>query len=310
MSVCLICLGESPPDDSGGRYHRACLRQLFGVEEAPRIDLDLLHLPARIQPEIGKMSISGMQRKALMRLSKDRSCLEVADKSSRYILKPQLERYSHVPENEHVSMRIAVLAGVRVPRLGLFHLADGSLAYVIKRYDRTGGKEPRKLHQEDFCQLAGRPAHERDKGTAAECAGIVARYCGEPEVELRRLYRHMLVAYWIGNGDMHLKNLSLLRGADGIYRLAPAYDLICTWIYGDKTLSLPLGIRNKDLRRDHWLDLAEQHMRLPRADASTVIDAMLGCTSEALALLQRSPMPEEMRKSYARLLKKRSRALA
>ncbi|WP_438035711.1 hypothetical protein [Sorangium sp. So ce204] len=67
---------------------------------------------------------------------------------------------------------------------------------------------------------------------------------------------------------------------------------------------------NRHLRRHHWLDLAERQLRLPRAEASTVIDAMLGCTSEALALLQRSPMPEEMRKSYARLLRKRSRALA
>ncbi|WP_438000434.1 HipA domain-containing protein [Sorangium sp. So ce185] len=309
MGACLICLGESPPDDSGGVYHRACLRQLFGVEDAPRIDLDLLHLPARIEPEIGKMSISGMQRKALMRLSKDKTCLEVATKSSRYILKPQLERYSHVPENEHASMRIAALAGMQVPRLGLFYLADGSLAYVIQRYDRTARKRRSKLHQEDFCQLAGRPAHERGQGTAAECATLVARYCGEPGVELRRLYQHLLVAYWIGNGDLHLKNLSLLRGEDGIYRLAPAYDLICTWIYGDKTLALPLGIRNRDLRRHHWLDFAEQHARLSRAEAAAILDAMLDRTSEALAVLRRSPIPEELRKSYARLLKKRSRAL-
>jgi serine/threonine-protein kinase HipA len=73
------------------------------------------------------MSISGMQRKALMRLSKNKQRLDVASKNSRYILKPQIERDVHVPENEHVSMRIAEVAGVRVPPFGLFHLADGSL---------------------------------------------------------------------------------------------------------------------------------------------------------------------------------------
>jgi serine/threonine-protein kinase HipA len=309
MATCLICLNEDPPDDDAGRYHRTCLRRLFGVEQAPRIDLDLLHLPARIAPEIGKMSISGMQRKALMRLSKDKRDLEVARTRSRYILKPQLETYSHVPENEHASMRIAALAGVHVPPFGLFQLADGSLAYVIKRYDRTGGKHGRKLHQEDFCQLAGLPAHRRGDGTAEQCAALVARYCGEPETELRRLYQLLLVSYWIGNGDLHLKNLSLLRGEDGVYRLAPAYDLICTWIYGDATMSLPMGIRNRDLRRHHWLDFAEHHARLPRAEAAKLLDAMLGRTSEALALLVRSPMPVELRKSYARMLTKRRRAL-
>lgn len=304
MNICLICLGKSPTD--AGRYHAACLRRLFGVDAAPHIDLDLQHLPARVAPEVGKMSISGMQRKALMRLSKDKGSLVVATKRSRYILKPQLETYSHVPENEHVSMCIAALVGVEVPRLGLFHLADGSVAYVIKRYDRTAKG---KLQQEDFCQLSGRKAHERGHGTAEECAAIVARCAGEPAVELRRLFRLLLVAYWIGNGDLHLKNLSMLRGADGVYRLAPAYDLVCTRIYGDKTMSLPLGIKNKDLRRREWLDFAEQHARMTRAEADAIIAEMLGQTSAALELLERSLLPESLRKNYARLLKKRSRAL-
>jgi serine/threonine-protein kinase HipA len=307
MSVCLICLGTSPPDARESPYHLACLQRLFGTTMLPRIDLDLQHLPARIAPELGKMSISGMQRKALMRLSKDRSALLVASKRSRFILKPQLETYAHVPENEHVSMRIAELAGVRVPRLGLFHLADGSLAYVVKRYDRTAR---RKRHQIDFCQLAGRPAHERLKGSAEECAGIVARSAAEPEAELRRLFRLLLVGYWIGNGDMHMKNLSLLRGEDGGYRLAPAYDLVSTWIYGDTSLALPVGGKTRDLRRRLWLDFAEQHARIPRAEAEAILDGVLALTKGALALLDRSPLPAALRKDYAVLLRKRSRALS
>jgi serine/threonine-protein kinase HipA len=306
MSACLICLDVTPPDAPGGLYHVACLRRLFGVEAAPSIDLDLQHLPVRVAPEIGKMSISGMQRKALMRLSRDKTSLVVATKRSRYILKPQLETYAHVPENEHVSMRIAALAGVTIPHLGLVHLADGSLAYVIRRYDR---KARTKLHQEDFCQLAGRPAHERMKGSHEECAAIVARTAAEPEAELRRLFRHQLVAYWIGNGDLHLKNLSMLRGEDGAYRLAPAYDLICTWIYGDTSLSLPVEGKTRDLRRRRWLDFAEQHARMTRREAAAIIDEVLACTAEAIALLGRSRLPEMLRRDYERVLRKRSRAL-
>jgi serine/threonine-protein kinase HipA len=307
MSACLICLGSSLPDTGEGRYHAACLRRLFGVDSPPHIDLDLQHLPARVAPEVGKMSISGMQRKALMRLSRDKRSLLVATKRSRYILKPQLETFSHVPENEHTSMLIAALAGVQVPPFGLFRLTDGSLAYVIKRYDRT----PRqKLHQLDFCQLAGRPAHERGKGTAAECAAIVARHATEPAVELRRLLRHLLVSYWIGNGDLHLKNLSMLRGQDGAFRLAPAYDLICTRIYGDKTMSLPVGIKDKDVRRGDWLDFAERSAHIPREEAGVIVDEMRGREAEALALLERSLLPESLRKDYGRVLRKRTRALA
>ncbi len=222
MATCLICLRAEPADTDEGRYHVACLRSLFRTETAPRIKFDLAHFPTRIVPELGKMSISGMQRKALVRLSNDKQRILVATKSSRFILKPQIERYVHVPENEHVSMRIAELAGVRVPRFGLFHLADQSLAYLVQRYDRIPGKPPRKLNQIDFCQLSGRQAKDRGFGTAEECAALVARFTGSPLGELHRLYRQLVVAYWIGNGDMHLKNLSLLAREDGTYALSPA----------------------------------------------------------------------------------------
>jgi hypothetical protein len=33
---------------------------------------------------------------------------------------------------------------------------------------------------------------------------------------------------WPGNGDMHLKNFSLLTDANRFTRLTPAYDLVCT----------------------------------------------------------------------------------
>lgn len=310
MGTCLICLGAEPADADEGRYHVACLRSLFRTETAPRIKFDLAHFPTRIVPELGKMSISGMQRKALVRLSNDKQRILVATKSSRFILKPQIERYVHVPENEHVSMRIAELAGVRVPRFGLFHLADQSLAYLVRRYDRIPGKPPRKLNQIDFCQLSGRQAKDRGFGTAEECAALVARYTSSPLGELHRLYRQLVVAYWIGNGDMHLKNLSLLAQEDGSYALSPAYDLVCTAIYGDKTLSLPVGGKSKDVRRGDWVEFGKKHARLPTLEAEAVLDEVLGRLDDALALIERSLLPEALRKSYARVLKKRARSLA
>jgi serine/threonine-protein kinase HipA len=309
MAACLICLGAEPPDSADGHYHTACLRDLFGTDTLPRIKLDLAHFPALIAPEIGKMSISGMQRKALVRLSSDKARLVVATKTSRYILKPQIERYVRVPENEHLSMRIAQIAGVRVPRFGLVHLTDGTLAYIIERYDRIFEKPPRKLNQLDFCQLSGRPASERGGSTAEECAALVARFTSSPAAELHRLFRHLVVAYWIGNGDMHLKNLSLLAKEDGTYGLAPAYDLVCTWIYGDKTLTLSVGGGGKDIRRQDWIAFASKHARLPTLEAEAILDEIVGRADEALGLIERSPLPESLRKTHARMLNKRTRGL-
>ena len=53
--------------------------------------------------------------------------------------------------------------------------------------------------------------------TCRDCIGAV---------ELLKLYRLLLFDWWSGNGDMHLKNFSLLTGKDGRHRLSPAYDLV------------------------------------------------------------------------------------
>jgi serine/threonine-protein kinase HipA len=90
MATCLICLGAGPADAADGPYHIACLRRPFRTETTPRIKFDLAHFPSRVVPELGKMSISGMQRKALVRLSNDKQRIIVATKNSRYILKPQI----------------------------------------------------------------------------------------------------------------------------------------------------------------------------------------------------------------------------
>src|SRR4029079_19569927 len=107
--------------------------------------------------------------------------------------------------------------------VALCQLADGAKAYLVKRYDRPDDDPPRKLAQFDFCQLAGRPASQRGAGTVDECVSMVGRFATDPACEQRRLFLHLLFAYWMGNGDLHLKNLSLLQDQRGDYRLAPAY---------------------------------------------------------------------------------------
>ena len=47
----------------------------------------------------------------------------------------------------------------------------------------------------------------------------------------------MAFCWWTGNGDMHLKNFSLLTGPDGTVRLSPAYDLFCTRLVTSLTIS-------------------------------------------------------------------------
>ena len=63
---------------------------------------------------------------------------------------------------------------------------------------------------------------------------------------MKKLRRDICIFnYLIGNTDNHIKNLSLLYGADlRTIRLAPAYDIISTQIYDSSTEDMAVSIGN------------------------------------------------------------------
>lgn len=302
--ACWICLAALEDE---ARYHPRCLKALFGVPRAPRIDLEVANLHTAGLAMAGHTSISGVQRKISAGLTADRATLRVEVERGRYILKPAAETFPHLPESEHLTMRLAALAGIEVPPCGLVRLADDSVAYIVRRIDRT--PEGRKLRLEDFCQLAGKAPKEKYVGSAELCARLVRRFATEPLIEVLKLYRVLLFGWWTGNGDLHLKNLSLLTGDDGRHRLSPAYDLLSTRLVipGDP-LALPVGGKKEGLGRETWLHFAG-HCGLPPRAADRVRAEIVDALPGALALVEASPLPEEMRAAYAGLLRERAGVL-
>ena len=100
----------------------------------------------------------------------------------------------------------------------------------------------------------------RDKyqGSGELCVRILRKYASEPLIEIRKLFKVLLFSWWVSNGDQHLKNFSLLRTTEGRWRLAPAYDLVCTRlpIPSDRDLALPICGKKSNLNRQVWLDFA------------------------------------------------------
>ncbi|HKQ71199.1 MAG TPA: HipA domain-containing protein [Polyangiaceae bacterium] len=114
------------------------------------------------------------------------------------------------------------------------------------------------------------------------------------------------LSYWVGNGDMHLKNFSLLRGEDGNYRLSPAYDLLSTrLVIANDALALSVAGKKKNVKRRHWLELAER-CDLPERVAGGVLVSIAGTLGDALEMIARSLLPAAMKKTYAALVERRS----
>jgi serine/threonine-protein kinase HipA len=302
--ACLVCL-EEVGDRSD--YHPRCLRRLFGAPVLPAVDVELAKLHTIALAMVGKTSLSGVQRKISLRLSGSRRTLQLAVGEGRYILKPQSQAFPALPENEHVTMRLAELLGIATAPYGLLRLRDGSLAYITERFDRprAGGK----LRQEDFCQLAEKPPKEKYAGSAELCARIVKRFAAEPLIELVKLLERFVFAWWTGNGDMHLKNFSLLAGEDGLHKLSPTYDQLSTrLVIPDDDLALPISGKKGALRRGTFLELAS-YCGIPQRIADRILDRHANAASEARGFIERSSLGEEMKRVYAELVAERSGVL-
>lgn len=164
-----------------------------------------------------------------------------------WIVKLPSQQYSGVPENEFSMMTIANLMGMHVPQIQLVDLnavsglpqGIGELqgqALAIRRFDRTADG---LIHIEDFAQIFGVfPDHKYDKGNYRMIGRVLGIETGAADVA--EFIRRLVFSTLIGNGDMHLKNWSLIYLDRRTPMLSPAYDLLSTipYIEGEDTAAL------------------------------------------------------------------------
>jgi serine/threonine-protein kinase HipA len=171
--------------------------------------------------------------------------LPVARAGERLILKLNpVGEYPHLIENEAFFLTAAARSGLSVPPHELVRDADGAPGLLIRRFDRTTvDGRPHMLAVEDGCQAAGLPPADKYRAGAGRTFAALAALCDAPAVAARELIRQLAFAYLTGNGDAHAKNFSVVQGLDGEWRASPAYDMPCTYIYGDRTMAMSIGSR-------------------------------------------------------------------
>jgi serine/threonine-protein kinase HipA len=186
--------------------------------------------------------------------------LEVTGEGGQYILKPQVQAFANLPENEELCMTIADDIGIDVPAHCLLHLKDRSLAYVVKRFDR-GGR--RKIHQEDFSQILEK--QDKYNGSVEEIGKKLKTASEVPGLDVQLFFERVVFNFLIGNGDAHVKNYSVIYNEEGLARLAPAYDLACSRIVipgeADESALTIQGKKGRIQRKD--VDLLANYLGIP-----------------------------------------------
>lgn len=156
-----------------------------------------------------------------------------------WIVKLPSREFDGVPENEFSMMSLAAMTGMNVPSFHLMEMGAlknvpegieqfGQNAFVIERFDRLpdGGS----VHIEDFAQIFG--VYAEDKYKTANMRNIARVIAAEGSNEdVKEFVRRLTFSMIVGNGDMHLKNWSLIYPDRRHVSLAPAYDFVSTIPY-------------------------------------------------------------------------------
>lgn len=311
---CLICLKSIKTDQ---KYHPACMRELFGDA---KVSVELAKTRADLVQAMPKatrgFSISGVQIKAQLAVRDGK--LQLVDSEGDFILKPSPEEYPFVAENEHLTLTLMAQLGIQVPPRGLIELKDGHLVFVIKRYDRIGRQ---KIHQEDAMQALGIANTDSvAKYTSAsyyDALKLADSVAGRAIA--KRLFDRLVFSYLVGNDDHHLKNISFIL--DKPYRLAPAYDVLSTALYGHNGDVMALKFfpdREPTYRREmgngyysggDFVELAIS-VGIPGPAARDSVSSLVNkAGSVAPKLIDASRLPGDLKQKYRDVLAQRSEFL-
>ncbi|MFT6948168.1 MAG: serine/threonine-protein kinase HipA [Vicingaceae bacterium] len=301
MAHCNGCLKKNTKG-----FCSSCEALLFDRSKVkPQLAFNWEAISKRIDGLPMGFSVSGVQRKGF--IGKPRGTELVPkmglNETSQYLIKPILSRFNfpdQSPANEHVTMQIAKqIFGIKIAECAFVNFANGTPAYLTRRFDYT--KNGEKLNQEDFVSVL--EAEHKYKSKTYQDVGEWLSPLNKVD-----FLRFLIFNFLTGNGDVHLKNISLLETSDGDMMLSPAYDLMNTKVHLTDNLmalnlfeeleqtSLSLGTKYKYSNAD-FLEFGKR-LKIREKIITKMIDTFQTKESEVIAMVDKSFLSEKAKKLY------------
>ena len=310
MSRCLCC-GKLLRTETEHEWHASCIKSFFGIKKLPDIDVskEVLHQIVIDSTNKG-YTVPGVQKKMSLHLTADGETprLTLVNYPTGYILKPQTEKYTALPEMEYLVMQMAEATGIKTVPYALIRMPsqENSFAYITKRIDRMDGK---MFAMEDFCQLEERLTEDKYRGSYERCGKVVAKYSTTSGFDMTELYLRTVFSFAVGNSDMHLKNFSLIETEEGSgkYILSAAYDMLSTNVVipSDKEqLALTLNGKKQNIRRKDFLVFADT-IGISERSAEKMIEKIVKLKEKYILMCRDSYMPEQLKSNLENLIEQR-----
>lgn len=318
-NLCGVCYRETKDNSF---FHESCSRKLFGTKIPPLLPYskkDIEHLAQNVIKE--SIVVPGVQTKLSLgveRLVGGSGKLTIVGVLGAFILKPPVPEYPYMPEIEDLSMHLASIAGIGTVPHGLIKMKDESLAYITRRIDRPWvGKgencHTRKRHMEDMCQLSEKMTEQKYMGSMERVSKLIRKFSSNSGYDITRFFDMSLFSFLIGNGDMHLKNFSILYRDDGSITLSPAYDQISTRLLipeskDPEEMALTINGKKAKLKRSDF-EIFGKTCGLGEKQVLNLINNMGKKIPAMLSFVDRSFLPLNIKKEFKDLIQKRSKRL-
>ena len=300
MSRCLYCYQEL--GEGGTDFHPQCGKKIFGSKTIPLLPYTKADIKQLAEQVIrSQTTLTGVQAKLsldILSSPNQPQRFTIVGLWGRYILKPQTEQFKYMPEVEDLTMHLAELAKVNVVPHSLIRFADGELAYITKRIDRTSKGE--KLPMEDMCQLSERLTEYKYKGSYEKIAKIIMQYSSVPKLDIINFWEQVVFSWLTGNADMHLKNFSLYSQRKGYYSLTPGYDMLSTALLmpeDTEELALTLNGKRRKIKRSDF-EVAMNGCSLEEKIIDNLFSKFIKVTDKWLEFIDISFLPQDMKQQY------------
>jgi len=302
---CLYCYKQI---NDGLDFHHNCSMEFFGTKEAPELPYSLGQMSELAKNVVERsVSVPGVQAKLALSLIKEAQrknnrLTVIGALGGNYLFKPPNNDYPEMPQNEHVTMRLAEAMGLKVVPSSLIKLQSGELSYITKRVDRT--PEGGKIHMLDMFQLT--EAYDKYKSSMEKIGKAISMYSDNTLLDLLYFFELTIFSFLTGNNDMHLKNFSLINTSFG-WILSPAYDLLNVSILNPKDkeeLALPIDGKKNKLKRRHF-ELFGSSLGLNSKQITGALNRYQANLPIVESIINQSFLSSEMKSKYLELYHER-----
>ena len=289
-------------------FHQKCSQVFFGTKVTPQLPYSLDQMSELAKQLVERsVSVPGVQPKLSMSLveearNRDSRLTIVGVIGGAYIFKPPNPEYTEMPENEHLTMRLAEMFGISVVNSSLIKLQSGELSYITKRIDRK--EDGSKIHMIDMFQIT--EAFDKYKSSMEKVGKAIHDYSDHTLLDKLSFFELAVFSFLSGNNDMHLKNFSMIKKAYG-WSLAPAYDLInVSILIPDDTeeLALTLDGKKRKLKKEHFIRLGKE-LGLTSKQIEGVFKRFQAKREHSATLIDQSFLSVQFKKKYQTVLDER-----